>query len=151
MKFDWSVISSSRSKYGTFENEQSRASDRANMRELHVSTPYEFLVPVKTTHAPNPTPSLSLPPTKPKKFPVCSLGSLDGQMSHWIALQKVSNPSPTSDNAKVFPCVQTTVNHLFKCKYSETWLSAHLQDLPKGPLIRGCSLDRGLWKSHNVC
>ena len=63
-KFDWSVISSSRSKYGTFENEQSRASHRANMRELHVSTPYEFLVPVKTTHAPNPTASPSPPASK---------------------------------------------------------------------------------------
>ena len=150
MKFDWSVISSSRSKYGTFENEQSRASDRANIWELHVSTPYEFLVPVKTAHAPNPTPSLSLPPTKQKNFPVCSLN----WQFRWSnvplnsALKSVKSLTHQWQ-CKSFPMCSN--NRLFKCKYSETWLSAHLQNLPKGPLIRGCSLDRGLWKSHNVC
>ena len=43
-EFDWSVIFSSSSKYGTCENENSRASDKANIRarELQASTPYEF-------------------------------------------------------------------------------------------------------------
>ena len=48
-KFDWLVTFSSRSKYGTFENEYSRDSDKANIWELHVSTPYEFLVQYKSS------------------------------------------------------------------------------------------------------
>ena len=43
-KFDQSVIFSPRSKCGTWENKNSRASDKANIRESHVSTPHEFLV-----------------------------------------------------------------------------------------------------------
>ena len=30
------------------------------------------------------------------------VGSLDGQMPHWLALQKASNPPPTSDYSKIF-------------------------------------------------
>ena len=37
-------IFSSRSKYGTFKKEYLRASDKANIWEWHVSTPYEFLI-----------------------------------------------------------------------------------------------------------
>ena len=37
-------IFSSCSKYGTFESEYLRASDKANIWEWHVSTPYEFLI-----------------------------------------------------------------------------------------------------------
>ena len=34
------------------------------------------------------------------------VGSLDGQMSHRLALQKASNPPPTSNYWKIFPCVK---------------------------------------------
>ena len=34
------------------------------------------------------------------------VGSLDGQMPHQLALQKTSNPPPTSDYTKLFPCVK---------------------------------------------
>ena len=151
MKFDWSVISSSRSKYGTFENEQSRTSDRANIWELHVSTPYEFLVPVnfKTANAPNPTPSLSLPPHQAKKFPCMFTWQFKWSNVPLNSASKSVKSLTHQWQCKSFPMHSN--NCLFKCKYSEMWLSAHLQDLPKGPLIRGCSLDRGLWKSHNVC
>ena len=134
MKFDWSVISSC-SKYGTFENEQSRASDRANIRELHVSTPYEFLVPVKTTHAPNPTPSLSLPPTKQKKFPFMFTWQFRWSNVPLNSASKSVKSLTHQWQCKSFP--MRSNNRLFICKYSETWLSAHLQDLPKGPLMRG--------------
>ena len=43
-KLDWSVIFSSRSRYGSYENEYLRPSNKANIWELHVSTPYGFLV-----------------------------------------------------------------------------------------------------------
>ena len=32
------------------------------------------------------------------------VGSLDGQMPHQLALQKASNPLPSSDYSKLFPC-----------------------------------------------
>ena len=34
------------------------------------------------------------------------VGSLDGQMSHRLVLQKASNPPPTSNYWKIFPCVK---------------------------------------------
>ena len=112
--------------------------------QLLMSFWYQSKLPMPPT-LPHPSPS---PPPSKKNFPVCSLGSLDGQMSHWIASKSVKFLTHQWQ-CKSFP--MRSNNRLFKCKYSETWLSAHLQDLPKGPLIKGCSLDRGLWKSHNVC
>ena len=34
------------------------------------------------------------------------VGSLDGQMPHQLAVQKASNPSPTSHYSKIFPCIK---------------------------------------------
>ena len=108
-------------------------------------------VPVnfKTVHAPNPTPSPSLPPPPPSK-----------KISWYVHLFRWSNvplnrasksvKSPTHQwQCKSFPLHQTTVYS--NVDTVKPLLSGHLQDLPKCPFIRGCSLNRGLWKLCNVC
>ena len=56
-------------------------------------------------NCPSPTPS-SKPPAFDFFEKIWSnsryVGSLDGQMLHWLALQRVSNPPPTSDCTRIF-------------------------------------------------
>ena len=38
--------------------------------------------------------------------------SLDGQMPHWLVLQKASNPPPTGDDSKIHPCVKPFIQNM---------------------------------------
>ena len=84
---------------------------------------------------PQPYPIPLPPPHQAKKFP-----SMFTWQFRWSnvplnsALKSVKSLTHQWQ-CKSFP--MRSNNRLFICKYSETWLSAHLQDLPKGPLIRG--------------
>lgn len=42
------------------------------------------------------------------------VGSLDGEVPHRLTIQKVTNPLPTSNYSKIFPCVELFT---FKCDY----------------------------------
>lgn len=38
--------------------------------------------------------------------------SLDGQMPHRLVLQKASNPPPTGDYSKIYPCVKPFIQNM---------------------------------------
>ena len=59
------------------------------------------------------------------------VGSLDGQMLHWLVLQKVSNPPPTMN---YFPRCQT-INSNVKILQNTTEIS----EVSESPLTEVCS------------
>lgn len=78
-------------------------------------------------------PTSSLPEQTPRHFTYLKnfgqipqyVGSLEGQMPHCLALQKVSNPQLTSDYSKIFPFVklfiQMKISYKTQPQYLMSW------------------------------